>query len=140
MKIYTFFIGIVGASCSTILTPTNEVTRNEGFKIVPESNTLEIVADGTKNFNLKILRSSGFSNTAIMLGTSGLPHGVSATFEVNPVYGDSAVVHLVTTGMRQESKKFIMIWAESKAIGWPKKSVVVDLHVKVKHSSYDAQH
>ncbi len=135
MKTLMLLLGIVAASCSTLVTPHNRVTPNEGFRIVPESNALEITADGTKNFKLKILRSSSLSNTAILLGTSGLPPGVSASFELNPVYGDSAVVHLVATDMARESRKFIMIWGESKKIGWPKKSIVVNLHVKDKQSS-----
>jgi len=135
MKAFILLLGIVAASCSTLVTQNKKVTPNEGFRIIPESNALEITAEGTKKFKLKILRSSGLSNTAIMLGTTGLPQGVSASFEHNPVYGDSAVVLLVATGIAQESKKFMMIWGESKRIGWPKKSIVVSLHVKVKPSS-----
>ena len=135
MKTFMLLLGIVAAGCSTLVTPDNRLTPNEGFRIVPESNAVEITAEGTKKIKLKILRSSGLSNTAIMLGTTGLPQGVSASFEHNPVYGDSAVVQLVATGITQESKKFMMIWGESKRIGWPKKSIVVTLHVKVKPSS-----
>ena len=139
MKAFMLFIGIVAAGCSTLVTPNNSVTPKEGFRIVPETNDLEITADGTKNFNLKILRSSGFSNTAILLGTSGLPPDVSASFELNPVYGDSAVVHLLATGMARESRKFIMIWGEAKRIGWPKKNIVVNLRVKDKQTSWNVK-
>jgi hypothetical protein len=139
MKAFVLLLGIVAAGCSTLVTPHNGVTPTEGFRIVPESNALEITADATKNFKLKILRSSSLSNTAILLGTSGLPQDVSATFELNPVYGDSAVVHLVATNMARESREFIMIWGESKRIGWPKKSIVVNLHVKDKQSSSDVK-
>ena len=132
MKTFMLLLGIVAAGCSTLVTPNNRVTPNEGFRIVPESNALEFTADGTKNFKLKILRSSSLSNTAILLGTSGLPQDVNASFEPNPVYGDSAVVHLVATAEARESRKFIMIWAESKRIGSPKKSIVVNLHIKDK--------
>ena len=134
MKTFTLLLGIVAVSCSTLRTQNNEVTPNEGFRIVPESNALEIIADETKNFKLKILRSPSLSNAAIMLGTSGLPQAVRASFEPNPVYGDSAVLHLEATGIVQETEKFIMIWGESKRIGWPKKSIVVSLHVKDKPS------
>jgi len=134
MRKLILLLGIVATSCSALLTQNIEITSSEGFRIVPESNTLEVTAGGTKTIKLKIFRSSVLSNTAIILGTSGLPRGVIASFELNPVYGDSAVVYLVASSMAQESQKSIMISGELKRIGWPKKSVAVTLHVKDKQS------
>ena len=125
MKTIVILVGIVVAVCAVPM-QKDLMGYPDGFKVISGVNCHEVTLGQLNTVKLSVLRSTAFSKTPIWLNVvSTVPDGMNVTFEPNPVMGDSAVARFELSEEMKIANHTVIISADSKTAGWPKKGIAL---------------
>jgi hypothetical protein len=129
MKINYLILLVFLAGCAVTSTAPFELSYREGYLLECGERSIILGPGEVIDVKLRIHRAMGFHNKPIELSVTNLPESVDATFEPNPVRGDTAVMRLTSIADHSVGRSLLIVSGNSYPymLGWPKKGIIIQL-------------